>query len=320
MSLELPILKNGREINNLGSEFMSMQNEDMNNDLINPEIIGIRADNFNPSYNYNLSGITDPSIIMQNNENPNEELTQTNEQALMFIEHAIKNGVVTKLDKLIDVTEDFKLSPVLRRKLEEEAIRTGSNIFNHESQDFVNTIRKSIETWQEEKNLYRTPPQNLGEFLSRQLESTEDDDPTKRKVNDVLNNVFEDIFKRDTADKLREEQLRRRFVPRAGPSFNEQKATPSPSAKPKATPSPSAKSQKATPSPSAKPKATSSPSAKLQKATPSPSAKPFFSQSRQVRAPLTSAPISFSFEQPSPFEQSSPHEVPRIALNNHTEL
>lgn len=154
MSLEIPLLLNGRSVNNLGSEFDKIADLDRDRGLINP--VTRDPPIFNAeSTEINLSGIDNQNVLFENNFDPSEEMSQTDAQAQLFLQQvASLSAPVTNEEKRLDLTEDFDLDPRLRRDLMVSSTLSGSNIFSQQSQDFVREIQDSVKNFNDEQNLY----------------------------------------------------------------------------------------------------------------------------------------------------------------------
>ena len=78
--------------------------------------------------------------------------TQTYQQAADFLEN--KEQKSTALEDAESEYLSSDIDPNIYEQLEQEAIRTGSNVFSHTSQDFVAQVVAGIERYQSEARLY----------------------------------------------------------------------------------------------------------------------------------------------------------------------
>lgn len=83
---------------------------------------------------------------------PNSRPTETYQQAVNFLEQ--KERQPSCMENAENQYMSSNLDPDLYSQLETEAIRSGSNVFAHTSQDFVAQVINGIKRYQQEARLY----------------------------------------------------------------------------------------------------------------------------------------------------------------------
>lgn len=217
MSIEIPIY----EDRILGSEYQMIQQDSRNRGLQKPLKKNPMIDNSNNEYSIDF-GLNNPTILLQNNDNPSETQIFTDAQALLNIQ---RNG---SLDKSMSIEERELINFVgndlnanLRLKLVNESDVSGDNIYSQQSQDFVNQLRNDIESYVYENNLYlqNVPPQYIDTPLERaMLKGDQVQEPT---ISGALLDIVNKLNK-DDAEKVKQAFAeRKRFVPPSGPRQEE---------------------------------------------------------------------------------------------------
>jgi hypothetical protein len=265
----------------LGGEFQKMQMLDRDRGLIDPTIRS-NYTNRNDTDTINLAGV-DTGIILQGNQNPSEELYQTDAQAALYLSRALGDArPVTQTDREVELYEDHDLDPRLRQEVLDEAARYGSNMFSLQSQDFVKTIQDDIKGYYDETNLYfqQVPFTQTREGLIRDFTSGLDISKG-RGAEDLINEYFMNQIvgealetrRRKAEDIKRAKERRERFVPKSKVKTTEEKLRAKQGATPTPTPTFTPRGPRATPTPTATPTAypTMTPSPTP---TPTPSATP----------------------------------------------
>lgn len=116
-------------------------------------------------------------IINENSFDPLDQYQRTFQQSKDELVAA--NRIDTKTEDAMSEYTNVQLDPSLYKSLEIEAIRDDDNYLNAESEDMVNLVRTSNQSFQNEETLFTQPPQGqsqLGglEELLRQLTGTRD--------------------------------------------------------------------------------------------------------------------------------------------------
>lgn len=210
-------------INELGSEFQKMQEIDRDRGLIEPISRDPIFSNNNLFAEYNLSGIDNQALLSQNNFDPSEEQFITDGQAMLYIQDQTSHRGLTKDEADILLTSKYNLDPRLRQNVLQESNRSGSNIYNQQSQDFVKHVQNSKKAYEAEQNLYAT---------KQDIKSNVDRDYRGKEPQDTDTALFNAAFKAGdalSADEMarykQQQQLQARTV--GGPT-QESKLVPPP--------------------------------------------------------------------------------------------
>jgi hypothetical protein len=242
MSFELPLLANGMDINQLGSEFDKLQSLDRDRGLLQPMIRQPEIMHFNDRTNADLSGIEETNLILQNNANASEELFQTDAGALQMVSE-FSNRPLNDVERFMVEQQDFNLDPKLLNAVRAESRHGDSNMFAEQSQDFINEVRQSLETFREEKNLLLGPPEDrlhdllegskssneakviakIAEELAKAGKGEQDATTTASKI---LNEGAKVGLNRAEEEFLDAEKLRRATVPLNEPFMSEKLKAP----------------------------------------------------------------------------------------------
>ena len=201
MSIEVPIY----DKNILGSEYLMIQQDSRDRGLQNPLQKNPVIDNENNENPIDL-GLNDPSILLQNNDNPSETQQFTDAQALLNIQ------MEGSLDRPMSIEEQelrefvsHDLNNNLRLKLVEEADKMGDNIYSQQSQDFVNQYREDIASYVKELNLYLqdVPTEYKDTPAERAILQSQEVSPADALVQALLK-----------MNKEQQEEVRRKFAER----------------------------------------------------------------------------------------------------------
>jgi hypothetical protein len=201
MSIEVPIY----DKNILGSEYLMIQQDSRDRGLQNPLQKNPVIDNENNENPIDL-GLNDPSILLQNNDNPSETQQFTDAQALLNIqmEGSIDRPMSIEEQELREfVSHD--LNNNLRLKLVEEADKMGDNIYSQQSQDFVNQYQEDIASYVKELNLYLqdVPKEYKDTPAERSILQSQEVSPADALVQALLK-----------MNKEQQEEVRRKFAER----------------------------------------------------------------------------------------------------------
>lgn len=137
------------------SEFSKVYNLELNNGMMDPTI---RAPNYFTGNNntiYFTDGHEKQMDLFKNNYNTTEDQKTTRDQYNQYINNqSALEKPISEQEAEISMYTETKLDPRLRNEMVIEAVRNKSNIFNTESQDFVEEIRNSLIPYMQETNLY----------------------------------------------------------------------------------------------------------------------------------------------------------------------
>jgi hypothetical protein len=140
------------------------------------------------------------ALINENNSSPQTQFQQFTNESLKELKNA--DGPDTLMDDAKSEFVGIGLDSSIYSTLEREARQNGDNYMNAESQDFVNEMRKSVQSYNLESNLYGQVP---GFGLNNNVSI-----PNKT---DVLNNVIQSLRAQEKAKVDAAVSRRRRFVP-----------------------------------------------------------------------------------------------------------
>jgi len=234
MSIEVPIFNN----NILGSEFQMIQEDSRFRGLQKPLRRNPVIDNNNNQYPIDL-GLNDPSILLENNADPNETQIFTDAQQLLNIQ------LSGSLDKPMSREEqelrefvNHDLNSNLRLALVNEADRMGDNIYSQRSQDFVNQYREDIASYVKELNLYLQDVPTVYKDTPAERALLRGD--TTLSPADALLGALGQMRKQEQEEVLKRFKEREQFVPPSEPRLEEklevkEKRKPGEKAKPTRT-------------------------------------------------------------------------------------
>ena len=135
-------------------------------------------------------------VLFENNDDISEEATKTDAQVIQRLRNISSvNRPLTHEEKQFELFTTNNFDPRFRRLLQQEALRTGSNIFSEFSEDHVNSVRESNMNFLKESNLYDLLPTNIS------LATKQEDLLTKLREKNIFNLGFEQLVK-----KAKEEQ------------------------------------------------------------------------------------------------------------------
>lgn len=206
----LPILDDDGTQPVYGKSFNLLYSRTLNNGMMNSVDPVEDHNTGNKIYTYDPTGIFNQHKIFENlTVKENQKYTDT--QAMQNILNIYDNTrPITEQEYLITRNNEFNLDPRFREQLVEEALASNSNVYSHNSEDFVKSIRKSNESYFKEKNLYLLPS-SKNPSLS-QLKTTEflrNDNPMDMAMSYLLN----EARKEQQQDK-NNMKYRRTYVPK----------------------------------------------------------------------------------------------------------
>tara|TARA_R110000868_G_scaffold113457_4_gene304496 strand:- start:210 stop:779 length:570 start_codon:yes stop_codon:yes gene_type:complete len=115
----------------------------------------------NPTFTRDISMMPtrDQQLLQIINENSFDQLDQFHQQdAQANAELVNADRPDSKMEDVMSEYTNVQLDPSLYKSLEVEASRNDNNYMNHESEDMVNLVRLSHQSYQTEENLFTRPP------------------------------------------------------------------------------------------------------------------------------------------------------------------
>ena len=200
------------------SEFSKVYNLELNNGMFDPVL---KAPNYFTGDNrtvYYTDGHEKQMELFKNNYNTQEDEKTTQDQYKQYVNNQkVLEQPISEQEAEIDMYSNTRLDPRLRNEMVMEAVKSKSNIFNTESQDFVEEVRNSYGYYLGEENLYR-PDKIMRNYIQQAGRAMNmNDGINEQSVKSVL---IDEILKRaeqeqkDKDLKLNEAQIRRdRFYP-----------------------------------------------------------------------------------------------------------
>ena len=153
----------------------------VNNQYTDP-VIDHNTGDFNTMYD--PLGIDKQKEIFEDNSDPTEQ-QYTEYQHLQFIlDKARVLAPMTEEEKRLSQNGDVPLDPRIRNLIVEESVKSGSNMFALKSQDFVDEIQRSNQTYLRDKQMFSIPTDNdfqtaYAHILQEQLKSSQTAKKTK---------------------------------------------------------------------------------------------------------------------------------------------
>lgn len=216
MSIEVPIYDNSI----LGSEYLMMQQDSRDRGLQKPLKRNPEFDNNNNEYPIDL-GLNDPSILLENNNDPGETEIYTDAQQLLNIQMS------GSLDKPMSMEEqelrefvNHDLNSNLRLALINEADRMGDNIYSQQSQDFVNQYQEDIASYVRELNLYLQDVPGVYKDTAAERALLLGRQETVSPA-DAMLSALGQMRKEEQEEVLRRFKEREQFVPKGTPPLEE---------------------------------------------------------------------------------------------------
>jgi hypothetical protein len=208
----IPLQQNNIPIQNLGSEFIQVQNINRNRGLIDPLKVDY-VDFNNTTSDLYISGIANKNVLLENNYDPSEENIYTDAERQHFIANqaSLQRPLTYEEKQLQQYSDaDQNLDPRLRQQVVMESNLNGSNLDNSQSQDFVREIQDSVEAYNNELNLYlsKVPYTQSRASLVQELDPLNQGNPSQNLVSglyDIIRGVEDD------EERKRQERLRSRL-------------------------------------------------------------------------------------------------------------
>lgn len=200
------------------SEFSKVYNLELNNGMFDPVL---KAPNYFTGDNrtvYYTDGHEKQMELFKNNHNTQEDQKTTEDQYKQYVNNQkVLEQPISEQEAEIDMYSNTRLDPRLRNEMVMEAVKSKSNIFNTESQDFVSEVRDSYAYYLGEENLYR-PDKIMRNYIQQAGRAMNmNDGINEQSVKSVL---IDEILKKAEAEqkekeiKANEAQIRReRFYP-----------------------------------------------------------------------------------------------------------
>jgi len=200
------------------SEFSKVYNLELNNGMFDPVL---KATNHFTGDNrtvYYTDGHEKQMDLFKNNYNTKEDQKTTEDQYKQYVNNQkVLEQPISPQEAEIDMYSNTRLDPRLRNEMVMEAVKAKSNIFNTESQDFVEEVRDSYAYYLNEENLYR-PDKIMRKYIQEAGRSMSmNDGINEQSIKSVL---IDEVLKRAEQEqkekelRLNEAQIRReRFYP-----------------------------------------------------------------------------------------------------------
>lgn len=200
------------------SEFSKVYNLELNNGMFDPVL---KAPNHFTGDNrtvYYTDGHEKQMELFKNNYNTKEDQKTTEDQYKQYVNNQkVLEQPISEQEAEIDMYSNTRLDPRLRNEMVMEAVKAKSNIFNTESQDFVEEVRDSYAYYLGEENLYR-PDKIMRNYIQQAGRAMNmNDGISEQNIKSVL---IDELLKKAEAEqkekelRLNEAQIRReRFYP-----------------------------------------------------------------------------------------------------------
>jgi len=200
------------------SEFSKVYNLELNNGMFDPVL---KAPNHFTGDNrtvYYTDGHEKQMDLFKNNYNTKEDQKTTEDQYKQYVNNQkVLEQPISEQEAEIDMYSNTRLDPRLRNEMVMEAVKSKSNIFNTESQDFVEEVRDSYAYYLGEENLYR-PDKIMRNYIQQAGRAMNMNDGISEQ--NIKNVLIDEVLKKAEAEqkekelKLNEAQIRReRFYP-----------------------------------------------------------------------------------------------------------
>lgn len=214
----LPILDDDGSQPIYGKSFNLLYSRTINNGLMKSDDPVEDHNTGEKTYSYYPNGIYNQNKIFENLTTKDNQ-KYTDAQALQNVLNLYDNTrPITEKEYLISRHNEFNLDPRFREQLVQEALASNSNVYSHESEDFVKSIRKSNESYFKEKNLYLLPSsKNPSRSQLQTTEYLRQDNPMDMALSYLINQSKQE--KQNMRDTM---AYRRRYVPRTKPTQTEQ--------------------------------------------------------------------------------------------------
>jgi len=200
------------------SEFSKVYNLELNNGMFDPVLKAPNHFTGNNRTVYYTDGHEKQMELFKNNYNTQEDQKTTEDQYKQYVNNQkVLEQPISEQEAEIDMYSNTRLDPRLRNEMVMEAVKSKSNIFNTESQDFVEEVRDSYAYYLGEENLYR-PDKIMRNYIQQAGRAMNmNDGINEQSIKSVL---IDEVLKRAEAEqkdkelRLNEAQIRReRFYP-----------------------------------------------------------------------------------------------------------
>ena len=200
------------------SEFSKVYNLELNNGMFDPVLKAPNHFTGNNRTVYYTDGHEKQMELFKNNYNTQEDQKTTDDQYKQYVNNQkVLEQPISEQEAEIDMYSNTRLDPRLRNEMVMEAVKSKSNIFNTESQDFVEEVRDSYAYYLGEENLYR-PDKIMRNYIQQAGRAMNmNDGINEQSIKSVL---IDEVLKRAEAEqkekdlRLNEHQIRReRFYP-----------------------------------------------------------------------------------------------------------
>jgi len=150
------------------SEFSKVYNLELNNGMFDPVL---KANNYFTGDNrtvYYTDGHEKQMELFKNNYNTQEDQKTTEDQYKQYVNNQkVLEQPISPQEAEIDMYSNTRLDPRLRNEMVMEAVKSKSNIFNTESQDFVEEIKNSLAYYLKEENLYLPDKRMMSNYIQQ---------------------------------------------------------------------------------------------------------------------------------------------------------
>lgn len=200
------------------SEFSKVYNLELNNGMFDPVLKAPNHFTGNNRTVYYTDGHEKQMELFKNNYNTQEDEKTTQDQYKQYVNNQkVLEQPISPQEAEIDMYSNTRLDPRLRNEMVMEAVKSKSNIFNTESQDFVEEVRDSYAYYLGEENLYR-PDKIMRNYIQQAGRAMNmNDGINEQSIKSVL---IDEVLKRAEQEqkekelRLNEAQIRReRFFP-----------------------------------------------------------------------------------------------------------
>jgi len=201
------------------SEFSKVYNLELNNGMFDPVL---KANNYFTGDNrtvYYTDGHEKQMELFKNNYNTQEDQKTTEDQYKQYVNNQkVLEQPISQQEAEIDMYSNTRLDPRLRNEMVMEAVKSKSNIFNTESQDFVEEVKNSLAYYLKEENLYLPDKRMMSNYIQQAGQAMNMNDGIGEQsiksvlIDEVLSRAQAEQKEKET--RLSEHHVRReRFYP-----------------------------------------------------------------------------------------------------------
>ena len=147
MTYQLPIVTSSGKTPKYGNDFNLLYSSTINNgimesvDPVEDHNTGSLITTFDPT------GIYKQQVIFEHNDDSTEDTRYTDTQSMQHIlNQSSLTRPISEQERRLNMNSNVPLDPRFRAEMVEEAVKSNSNMFGLQSQDFVKSVRKSNES------------------------------------------------------------------------------------------------------------------------------------------------------------------------------